>query len=156
MDLSISELLRRFEKKIRSWAIFYGHHVYRVVRQEGNRLDVQAVGSLDGLPDQLVLEKSHGLQGITQACAEGALVLVAFRGGSPGDPYIAGYLPGALPATTNIDATDAVNIGQSADEVNLADAARTVLRSGDTLSIPGLGDVVVVLAPASSASKVKA
>jgi hypothetical protein len=125
--MATADLFLRIVEHITKKTRYYGFYPYRVVEQVGDRLSLQAVGSVEGLPDQLLLDKAHGFAGVKEVCAPASLVLVGFQGGSPGAPFIAFFLP-STPVSVTIDAQT---------EIRLGDAVGSVIRSGDTVSISG-------------------
>jgi hypothetical protein len=117
MDLvrSLRRIIRHFTRKAR----FYGFYEYRVVEsimrsvvEGGERLTLQAVTKLEGLPDTPTVDKLHGVAGAFEQCAPGSLVLVGFRGGEPGRPYVGHYLP-STPLRTLLDASLELTLGSS-------------------------------------------
>lgn len=103
------------EMRIRAWcggpAAGYGHiagvlrsiiqHVarerldsvyrYRVVRMAQERVDVQAVSTVAGLPDLLSISVWPGIAGAHAQLTPGSELLVGFIEGSRGQPYVAGF-----------------------------------------------------------------
>lgn len=99
------------ERLTRPWRTFLGFYPYRVQAQDGERLTLQSVGT--ALPDQLHLDKAHGMAGAGEQCALGSIVLVGFQGGDPGAPFVAFYLP-SVPVRATVDATTLIELGAGA------------------------------------------
>lgn len=131
-----------------------GAYVYSVREQVGARLSVRAVDQAAGLPDELLIDKAHGIAGSSELCVPGQSVIVYFRGGSPAAPYVAAYLPSAsLPTSTRIDAQTTVTLGAEGSDPlakgPATDSALTALRTGVNAalsalslpSVPSLGSV---------------
>lgn len=89
---------------------FNGVWTYQVGDDTG-RPNLRALASTEGLPAQLQIDNVPGVAGVTSQLQPGALVLVGFRDGHPGRPYIAGYLGGVLPLSVAIDAVNEVRLG---------------------------------------------
>ena len=96
------------ERLTRPWRTYLGFYAYRVQAQDGERLTLQSVGT--SLPDQLHLDKSHGMAGAAEQCALGSIVLVGFQGGDPGAPFVAFYLP-SVPVRATVDASATIELG---------------------------------------------
>jgi hypothetical protein len=117
---TLTELLRGVEERIARRMVVYGHHIYRV-QLETNRvgdppsgvLTLQSVGSVAGLPDMVEIEKAHGLAGAREQCQPGSLVLVGFRNGQLGLPYVSAYLP-SIPISITLDASQLIKLGEGA------------------------------------------
>lgn len=111
------------ERLTRPWRTFLGFYAYRVQSQTGERVTLQSVGT--SLPDQLHLDKAHGMAGQSEQCALGSIVLVGFQGGDPGAPFVAFYLP-SVPVRATVDATTTIELGAGgAVPVALAPALQT-------------------------------
>lgn len=101
---------------------FFGLYEYRVLgevprTQVGGpvgdaRITLQIVTIADGLPDLLSIEKVHGSPATSEVCRPSSRVLVGFKAGDPGQPFVAHYLA-STPLTAYLDATNAVRIGPS-------------------------------------------
>jgi hypothetical protein len=137
----LADLFRAVEERMRRRLIFASLHPYRIVRQSGARVSLQAVNEREVLLPQLVeVDKAHGAQGLSELCGGGGIVLVGFQGGSPGAPFVASYLD-ARPLEVELDAVNDVRIGPGATVVHLA---------GGTQAL-ALGSPVSTLASALSA-----
>jgi hypothetical protein len=71
---------------------FLGTYHYRIIEQIEDRLQLQAVDSIRGLPDQLLVDKAHGLPGVTTECAPSGEVLIVFADGNRALPFVLAYL----------------------------------------------------------------
>lgn len=131
--------------------LYFGRYVATVVKQDGDLLEV--VPDDPRIPGLTKVPIRYPLPGMSVTVRTGARVLISFEAGNPAKPFAELWESGGLeevsiPVTGNLP-TDG--------EVKLGDGSRTVLRSGDTLSIPGVGAVVVTVVGAAPAiSKVKA
>lgn len=129
---------------------FHGLYRYRVVRMAGHRVDLQAVRKAPGLPNILPVPVHPGAAGLAAELSPGALVLVEFVEGDPGQPVVTHFStkddPGFLPVALALDATEAVRIGETASAIELGAAAGVVLRHGDTISIKNPVNQTVLLA----------
>ncbi|MGK3961318.1 hypothetical protein WMF01_12125 [Sorangium sp. So ce1667] len=129
--MNLSDLLSRLEVKILKRAVLFGTHVYRVISQNGDTLNLQSVASVDGLPNEIATPKAHGLPGSSSECLQGSLVCVAFKNGSRGQPYVVSYLD-TVPVNLTIDASAQLSVGPSAGAVDIAGGSRPVAM-GDAL-----------------------
>lgn len=83
---------------------------FRVVVQEGERLTLQAVDSVDGMPDMRAIEVWPGVPGVTATHKPGSIVLVEFPSGDPGKVVVRSFGPGK-PLALKLDADTIVGIG---------------------------------------------
>ena len=74
---------------------FLGTYTYRIIEQVGERLQLQSVDAIDGLPDQLLVDKAHGIPGVLSDCTPGGECLIQFADGKPSLPRVVGFLGGA-------------------------------------------------------------
>jgi hypothetical protein len=124
--------------------IFNTLWTYKVADADNGAPNLKAMASAPGLPPILSCAKVPGVAGVTLTLSPGALVLVAFRDGSPAQPVIVGYLPppssGSGPGTPqSISATAAVSILLGGN-TPVADAVQTNLALGILAAgINGLG-----------------
>jgi hypothetical protein len=110
-------LLAAMVKHLTRKAMYFGCYRYRVLEQVGSLVSLQAVGSVEGLPDMLMLPKAHGFASVTEDLMPSAMVLVQFEGGDPGAPFIAHYLSGPpLPNKILIDAQTEIKLGAAAEQ----------------------------------------
>lgn len=125
-------------ERARQVASFFGAHVYQVVSQTGEQVSLRPVTSADGLSDELVMDKAHGIPGVTTTLQKGALVLVTWRGGDPGQPMVVGYFGGETtikPKRIRFDVAEdlgtdtGIQMG-GAREVAMGDTWKTYLDNG--------------------------
>lgn len=80
----------------------HGHYRYRVVRMAGDRVELQAVRKLAGLPDLLPISMMPGVAGAHALLTPASEVLVAFVEGDRAQPVIVAFSgkdgPGFAPA----------------------------------------------------------
>jgi hypothetical protein len=118
---------------------FYGFFPYKVVDDTTGRPSLQAVGVVDGLPsaifpDQLYLDKAHGIPGTTSNLAKDTVVLVGFQGGDPGAPFVAFYLRNQpLPVSVEIDASTTITM--DAPSILLGGASAVPLAKGGVVDL---------------------
>jgi len=129
-------------------ARYRGTYSFRVVSQDGERLDLQPERTVTGMP-WLQRVRARLAPGIKAEYTPGSSVLVVFVDGDPARPAVVSGSdpdsPAWLPDTLVLDA-DSVEIGDNAD-VDLAAAWAPVVRLGDTISgvvVPGGAGSVVV------------
>lgn len=116
--------LARIVEALDPWRKFRGVEEFRVVGQSGERLHLQPVRTISGLPDLENVPVRPGMSGMRAQMTLGALVLVAFPGGDPSrpnvishdDPDSAGWMPlflklGAEPTLGIARITDTVQAG---------------------------------------------
>jgi len=121
-------------ERARAVAELLGAHVYQVVGQVGDQLTVRPLSLAQGLPDELVIDKAHGLAGAREICVQGELVLVTWRGGDNGAPIVVGYLPGVLPSEIELDAQTQIRIGPSIGDLSvLVGGGDRPVAMGDTI-----------------------
>lgn len=112
---------------------FRGVHEFRVVSQEGERLNLHPVRTSSGMPSLRRVRVRPGIPGASAQVTLGALVLVTFIDGSPTRPAVVALedADGAAfqPIELNLDATTAINL------------------AGDTRGVARVGDPVQLLFP---------
>lgn len=100
---------------------------YRVVAMSGERVELQAVRKLAGLPDVLPVSMVPGTAGTWASLTQGAIVLVSFIEGDPAQPIVTHFStkadPGWKPVRLELDASNVVTIGETADFVYLGPIA---------------------------------
>lgn len=69
-----------------------GTYLYRIIEQIGDRLQLQAIDPVRGIPDQALVTKSHGIPGVESTCSPSGEVLVVFANGNPDKPRVLAYL----------------------------------------------------------------
>jgi hypothetical protein len=101
---------------------FRGVYEYRIVQQHGNRLDLQCVRVLTGMPDLLRVPVRPGVPGTSATYALGSRVAVGFLDADPGRPYVHSF-------------EDPDGAGFLASILNLAGGGAAVGRVGDSIQI---------------------
>jgi hypothetical protein len=71
---------------------YFGTYLYRIIEQVGDRLQLQAVDPVRGIPDQALVTKAHGIPGVESTCTPSGEVLVVFANGNPDKPRVLAYL----------------------------------------------------------------
>lgn len=141
-DRSVAAALVKIVRRLTRYLRFYGTYEYRIVQQNGDLLDLQAVAKKIGMPDSLRTPMRPGVPGCKGKPQPGSFVLVRFVNGDPARAYVAEFVgndDGAfLPLEVSIDASAKVTAGNAASPVNLGGAFAAVLRSGERVSITGL------------------
>ncbi|XXY23363.1 hypothetical protein WME88_27505 [Sorangium sp. So ce216] len=136
-----AQLLRFVEERVLRWLVFSSFHPYRVQKQVGDRLNLQAVNEDNGLrmPEIPNVPKAHGTPGVREACRPGTIVLVGFHSGDPGAPYVAHYIDPVrrpdeaetpqTPLTLELDAEDEIRAGAGATlgAARISDTVTTLL-----------------------------
>lgn len=141
-----------------------------------DRVDLQPVRKLAGLPDILPVSIWPGMAGLWARLTESGEVLVQFIEGDPTQPIITHYAPragtsappGWLPVDVYLDASGEVIVGESSELVRLGSGNETltalqsvgrVVRYGDLITFGPQGTTAAItFAPTANApvSKVKA
>jgi hypothetical protein len=133
----IGDLLQTIVRRTMDRRIF-GVHRYRVVNMAGDRVNVQAADSADGVPDLLSLKMNAGIAGGHAVLARGAEVRVWFLAGDPGRPEICGYASKG-------------EAGHVPESLTLCGSEFAVARQGDLVQIPSTGvHVIFDLPPGGS------
>lgn len=111
--------LRKFIENCLRKTRFHGFYLYRIISEVArgpaqalgdSRLNLQVVTKADGIPDQLLIPKAHGAQGIAEDVQLSGLVLVGFQAGDPAQPYVAHYFA-AAPVRLYLDASSEIRVG---------------------------------------------
>src|SRR5262245_35290570 len=130
-------LLRAFRAIVREMFPrydFLAKYRYRVVKMNpgDDRVQLQAVRKLAGLPDLLPIAILPGMAGLSATLTPGAIVLVEFIEGDPSLPIVGHFEAkggaGFLPVSLSLDATSAVNVGATASAIHMGDALGPVVR----------------------------
>jgi hypothetical protein len=109
--------------------VLHGHYRYRVVRMAGERVELQAVRKIVGLPDLLPLSFMPGVPGAYPELAPGAEVLVAFIEGDRAQPVVLAFAgkdaPGFVPVRLTLGGAAGSPAARQGDmvEVTLPPAA---------------------------------
>lgn len=86
----LADLLRSIARRSTDGQLF-GVYRYRVVKMAGDRVELQAVSKLPGLPDLLPLSMWPGVAGVHADLAASAEVLVTFIEGDRAQPVVTGF-----------------------------------------------------------------
>ncbi len=132
----VSDTSRRLAAQRRLLALllpdykFRGVHEFRVVSQEGERVNLQPVRASAGMPSLRRVRVRPGIPGASAKITLGTLVLVTFIDGSPTRPAVVAFEDADAatfePIEMNLDATTAIN---------LAGGSRGVARVGDPVQL---------------------
>jgi len=122
---------------------FLGTYRYRIIEQIADRLQLQAVDAIAGLPDQLLVDKAHGLPGVTTECAPSGEVLIVFADGNRSLPFVSAYLGASVEEvhTTTTATFTTASLAPTSQAVALA---------------PALDDLIAALLVFSNACKASA
>lgn len=148
MTHKLAAVVRRLIAEALAPTLYHPPTRYRVVSMNAARVNLQIVRKSRGLPD-LVSVSQVGMAGSWSKLVAGSVVLVAFVEGDPSLPVVIGAY--STPEETTIDASQKLLIGASADTIELASGSAVgvvnktgrVLRYGDLVNVPGVGDVVL-------------
>lgn len=120
-------------EQLRPFDRYRGIWEYRVVAQNGERLDLQAASSRFGLPDLRAVRVRPGVPGCKAQHAIGSLVLVAFVDSDPARPCVVGFddpdSPGFVPDALEL-------VGEDDSIATTPSVAGRVVRYGDTVWMP--------------------
>lgn len=167
----LSQILAAIAREAFPRAAFAFPYRYRVTDHVGARVRLQAVRLSPGLPDILHVSIQPGVAGVTARFRPGAQVLVQFIEGDPAQPIVTHAEgeggEGWRPLSLVLDASTTLQVGPSADMVELGSGSETypaqvpdpsgrVIRWGDVAEIPGVGPVPLVPQSGSSVAKVRA
>lgn len=137
----------RLIEQMRPFDRYRGTWEYRVVRQSGERLDLQPVAVRFGLPDLRAVRVRPGAPGLRAGHALGSLVLVAFVNADPARPVVTGFddaeSPGFVPSRLDL-------VGEDDLALLAPDPTGRVLRYGDVVCMPtgpGATPVLYILQP---------
>jgi hypothetical protein len=104
----------------------FGRYRFRVVQMSGDRVELQAVASIAGLPDVLPISMRPGVAGASSALAGGSIVLVEFIEGDRTMPIVSAFTPkgdpGHAPDETVLEVVSTLRLGDpgATDPVALA------------------------------------
>jgi hypothetical protein len=162
-----SRLLRDLSAIVRSCfpaLTFLGCYRYRVIDQNSDdgRLVLQAVDKTIGLPDLPCVSIRAGVAGYAATLTPGSIVRVQFDDGSPTLPRVVGFgiddSEGITPVKQSLDAISNIEIGSSADLVQLGSGSELsppasengrVIRYGDMIAMPVGAAAVMTAIPAT-------
>lgn len=71
---------------------YLGTYLYRIIEQVADRLQLQAIDPVRGIPDQVLVTKAHGIPGVESTCSPAGEALVVFANGNPDKPRVLAYL----------------------------------------------------------------
>jgi hypothetical protein len=74
---------------------FFGTYLYRIIEQISDRLQLQTVDPVRGIPDQVLVTKAHGIPGALSDCLPSGECLVVFANGDTSKPFVTAYLGGS-------------------------------------------------------------
>lgn len=98
----LAGLIRSIVERTTDGAL-HGHYRYRLVRMAGERLELQAVHKLAGLPDLLPISVMPGIAGAHAVLTPGTEVLIAFVEGDRAQPVALAFAgldgPGFVPVS---------------------------------------------------------
>lgn len=117
-----------------------GTYRYRVIEQIEERLQLQAVDAIVGLPDQLLVDKAHGLPGVTTECAPSGEVLIVFADGKISQPFVSAYLGSGT--TYFGDAATADHLALAQPLIDFVKVAGKVVLAAASL-VPGIVPALV-------------
>jgi len=110
--------MRRILEQLDPGRPFRGVYEYRIVTQEGERLNLQPVRVSTGMPDLQRVPVRPGIPGARADHAPGSRVLVLFVDATPARPVVVGYEDadgdGFVPVVLELDATTTINLGAGA------------------------------------------
>lgn len=127
---------------------------YRLVQMAGKRLNLQAVDATQGEPDLQNVPVFGGMPGDSAVLANSTNVLVVFVKGQKSGATAIAY-DATVPSQRTIDATQTVNVGPSAAEVDIAGGTSFVALAPDVDSnfdvvLAGVRAAITALAGPSS------
>lgn len=118
---------------------YRGTYEYRVVTQEGERLNLQAVRVSTTMPDIRRVVVRPGVAGYRGQPMLGSRVLVTFIDQDPARPAVISFEDaegsGFKPLLTSVDASQTLLLGPSASLVQIAGGGATLARVGDEVTI---------------------
>lgn len=126
---SIPELFQDLLDIVTRKTRFYGFFPYSVTEDVVGRLSLKALTIVDNLPstimpDQLHINKAHGIPGTTTQLQKDHIVFLGFAGGDPGSPFVAFYPPNQpLPIMIQINATTEIRLGNPGSEARFISVA---------------------------------
>jgi hypothetical protein len=104
---------------------------YRIVTQEGERLNLQPVRSRADLPDLRRVPVRAGVPGVKATYVPGSPVLVAFVDGDLSRPAVVGFdapdAPGWMPLTLDLGGPGALGVARQTDPVVAGPFAGTIV-----------------------------
>lgn len=125
----VDALLARVEARLR----FFGLWPYQVTKQAGARLTLRPQPLASGMPAVPQIDVAHGAGGLADELVPGAVVLVGFRGGDPGAPFVHGVLSGKA-ASMTLSTEERIRLRSPVVQVGASDHHR-VAREGDSVRV---------------------
>lgn len=115
-------LLRTIVERVMARRL-YGKYRYRVLKMNGDRVDLQAVSKAAGLPDVLPVSMWPGVAGVHAELTKGAEVLVEFLEGRRSMPVVTGFAgkdgKGFVPVSITIGGPTGAPIARQGDAVEI-------------------------------------
>lgn len=144
-DGAVHETIRQLVEAVLPALRYLGAHAYRVVTQEGERLNLQPVRVSRGMPDLRRVRVRPGVPGCRADVALGSTVLVVFVDGSPAEPVViafedpesGGFSPTRLDLVGEDESTDA--LGAVGRAVRYGDPIVFGAPGPGTVTAPGAG-----------------
>jgi hypothetical protein len=153
VDQSPNRLAEHAARKAR----FFGTYLYRIVEQIADRLELQAVDPIRGLPSQPLVAKSHGIPGVESTCIGSGEVLVVFANGDPAKPRVLAYLGGSVDVTitspsVTITSSLALPVVQAVALAPAVDTIQTAILAfcGTITGAPNPAAAALLLQPAAA------
>lgn len=126
---------------------------YRVLKDIVGRYQLQAVKKTLGVPETIgPLSAWTGAAGVSAKLKPGAIVLVSFVEGDPGQPLLLGYQEDDTPLEVKIDATTKVGVGAGTSPVAKAPELATWAAAVVTACAAHVPPITIPPLPASFAS----
>jgi hypothetical protein len=150
-------------KRLAAWAALFAQldpfaryraqYEYRVVTQDGERLNLQPIRASLGMPDLRDVRAMPGVAGCRADVQLGGSVVVAFLNADPAQPRVVGFedAEGEGFAPERLDLVGADDLA-----VLPSDSIKRVVRYGDPIVFSSPGPGVVTLPAAGSLSRVRA
>jgi hypothetical protein len=121
---------------------YRGTYEFRVVTQEGERLNLQPVRAATGLPDLARVPVRPGMAGMRADVAPGSLVLVAFVDADPSRPAVVAHdapdAPGWMPLALELGGPAALGVARTTDAIAAGTLAFVPGSGGASLTYNGI------------------
>jgi hypothetical protein len=120
---------------------FYGFYPYVVTDETMGRPSLKAIGVIDGQPsdlfaDQLHIDKAHGIPGAYSELVKDTIVLVGFKAGDPGSPFVGFYIPNQLnPNKVTITATSWIKLITAPGDGSLVEFIGAEIKAGGSVPV---------------------
>ena len=138
-------------------ARLFARYRFRVVQMSANRVELQAVAQIAGLPDVLPVSQKPGVAGAHAKLAGGGIVLVEFIEGNPALPVVSAYAgkdeEGHAPAELDFSVGTTLRLGSDAASqgVPFGDSLKSYIDGHAHSYIPDGTGVAALTSPPSSA-----